>query len=142
IVRALMLGAPFWVAIHVVLVGTLQSYGLVRRQLTVELLGLAFVVLGCGGCLVARTPLWIVAAAGSGAAVIAWSIGVALVQRWISGARAQPIRRFVPIVLAQSAAVLLALSLHWHWIEQSVLYVALALAPTFLAARAARRHGW
>ena len=51
IVRALAVGAAFWVAIHVVLVGTLQSFGHVRRQLMVELIGLAVATLVCGAAL-------------------------------------------------------------------------------------------
>jgi O-antigen/teichoic acid export membrane protein len=45
IVRALVIGAPIWAAIHVVVVGTLQTYGLVRRQFAVELGSAALVAI-------------------------------------------------------------------------------------------------
>ncbi len=142
IVRALIVGSPFWVAIHVVLVGTLQSYGMVRRQFTLEVIGLVLVAVLCGAALAAHAPLWVVAAASSAAAVAAWLIGIAVAHRAIPSIRMQPAQRFAPIVAAQCAAAVLVLMLPLGWIAQSLLYVALGSLPTFAAARAAKRHGW
>jgi O-antigen/teichoic acid export membrane protein len=142
IVRALVVGSPFWVAIHVVLVGTLQSHGRVRRQLALELSGLALVVVVCGACLAEHVPLWGVAAGASAAAAVTWAAGVAVVGRLVPAARAQASRRFGVIVVAQGAALLVALSTVDSWIGQSGAYIVLAGGPTFFAARAARAHDW
>ncbi|MEO7083929.1 MAG: hypothetical protein ABI442_04550 [Gemmatimonadaceae bacterium] len=142
IVRALVVGSPFWVGIHVVLVGTLQSYGLVRKQLALELVGLALVVLLCGGLLLAHTELWVVASGSTAAAVVAWGFGIAYVRRLLPSAGEQPALRFAMISTIQGVAVLLALSLHASWLVQSAAYVALGGVPTVVAARAAQRHGW
>jgi hypothetical protein len=141
IVRALVLGAPFWVAIHVVLVGTLQSHGLVRRQFAIELGGLAIVVVVCGVCLLRHTELWVVAAGATSAAVVTWLIGVAIVKTLID-ASAQPSGRFVVIITMQSVALIVALTMVPGWIFQSLAYVALACVPTMIAARAVRSHDW
>lgn len=141
IVRALVLGAPFWVAIHVVLVGTLQSHGFVRRQFAIELGGLAVVVIFSGACLLRHTPLWVVAAGATGGAVVTWIAGVAIVDRLIDAA-ARPTARFSAIVVAQSAALLVAFAAAPGWIAQSAVYAALACVPTFFAVRAARSDDW
>jgi O-antigen/teichoic acid export membrane protein len=142
IVRALVIGSPFWVGIHVVLVGTLQSYGLVRKQLALELLGLVLVALICGGLLLGHTELWVVASGSTAAAVVAWAIGIAYVRHFLPGTSAQPTVRFATISVIQAVAVILALSLHQSWLIQSAVYVALGGIPTIYAARAAKRHGW
>jgi hypothetical protein len=141
IVRALALGAPFGVALHVVLVGTMQSYGRVRRQLAMELAGLVLVASACGACLWLGTPLWGVAAAASAAASATWAAGMLIVRRTI-GAPQRAGARFAPIVLAQAGALLAALALGHAWPVQTAIYVALAALPTWIAARAARAHGW
>lgn len=141
IVRALVLGAPFWVAIHVVLVGTLQSHGLVRRQFAIELGGLAIVVVACGACLLRHTELWVIAAAATGAAVVTWLGGVSVVKRLVD-ASAGPSRRFVAIIALQSVSLILALTMITGWIGQSLAYVVLAAVPTMVAIRAARLHDW
>ena len=81
IVRALVIGSLFWIAVHVVLVGTLQSHGLVRRQFALELVGAALVITACSATLAAHLPLWNVAAASTIAAVVTWGLGVAFVNR-------------------------------------------------------------
>jgi O-antigen/teichoic acid export membrane protein len=141
IVRALVLGAPFWVAIHVVLVGTLQSHGLVHRQFAIELGGLAIVVGICGVCLMRHTELWVVAAGATVAAVMTWLLGVAVVKRLIESS-AQPSGRFITIVIMQSTALICGLTIVAGWIGQSLVYIALACVPTMVAARAARSHDW
>ena len=142
IVRALVLGAPFGIAVHVVLVGTLQSYGLVRRQLALELAGLALALAACGACLAWGTPLWAVAAAASGAAVLTWALGAAFVRRSVGAGNGEGTRRFALCVGAQGAALGVALGVAPHWAVRTLVYAALALAPTIVAGRAARAHGW
>ncbi len=138
IVRALAIGAPFWVAIHVVLVGTLQSHGMVRRQLALELSGLSCVVAICGALLAMHATLWGVAAGATIAAVMTWSVGTAFVGRVIESFRDRATLRFVSIVGMQSAALLLANSLERGWIARTILYIALAAVPTWTAAKEAR----
>ncbi|AHG88390.1 hypothetical protein J421_0853 [Gemmatirosa kalamazoonensis] len=142
IVRALAFGAPFAVAVHVVLVGTLQSYGMVRRQLALELVGLALVLAACGACLAAGTPLWGVAAAASGAATTTWGIGVLFVRRAVPAPIRSRSARFALVAAAQGAALLVALATSARWETRTLVYVLLAAVPTLLAARAAREHGW
>lgn len=143
IVHALVIGAPFSVAIHVVVVGTLQSYGLVRRQLAVELAGAALVLAACGICLVMGAPLWGVAAAASGAAVVTWCIGVVVALRSVPAERGlAPAVRFALLIAAQSAALLIALAISGGAARQVLTYAVLGGIPTFLAARAYRTHAW
>lgn len=142
IVRALAVGAPFGVAVHVVLVGTLQSYGLVRRQLALELTGLALVLAACGACLAAHRPLWQVAAAASVAAAMTWTVGVVAVRRSVGAARLDAAARFALAAGAQAAALLVALATFAHPAARTLAYAALAAWPTVMVARAARAHGW
>jgi O-antigen/teichoic acid export membrane protein len=142
IVRALTLGVPFWVATHVVLVGTLQSYGLVRRQLLVELCGVAAVVLLCAAAVSSHAPMWIVAFAATTAAATTFAIGALVVRRAVPASSGQGVLRFVAIVAAQGAALLVALNSAEAWIAQSAVYVALALVPTAFAALRARTQPW
>jgi hypothetical protein len=140
IVRALALGTPFWIALHVVLVGTLQSYGMVRRQFAIELAGTAVVLSACGACLVLQAPLWSVAGAGSAAAVVMWSTGVALVRRWVPDAASQHATRFAARIAWQGGAALAVTALPPQWIVRTVAYALLALIPTLFAARATRAN--
>jgi hypothetical protein len=142
IVRALAFGAPFGVAVHVVLVGTLQSYGLVRRQLALELAGLALVTTASGSALLADAPLWGVAAAASAAAAATWVAGTVLVRRWVPGANGLGRPRFALSTVTQAAALAVALGATTHPAARTVIYAALAAGPTLAAARAAREHGW
>lgn len=142
ILRALTLGAPFWVALHVVLVGTLQSFGLVRRQLAVELCGVAFVTAACGAALAMHAPMWKIAAAASVAAALAHGAGTLIVRRVVASAHDQKGARFVAIAAAQGAALLIALSISGAWMLQTGAYLALSLVPTLLAAQSMREHGW
>jgi O-antigen/teichoic acid export membrane protein len=137
IMRAMAIGAPFWVAIHVVLVGTLQSYRLVRRQLALELFGTTLVVTLCGGCLMAHEPLWVVAAAGATAAGLTWLGGVALVRRMVPASAAHDAGRFGVSIAWLGGSALLATVLP-SWTVRTAAYVALAFLPTALAFRAAR----
>jgi O-antigen/teichoic acid export membrane protein len=138
IVRAFVAGAPFWVALHVVLVGTLQSHTMVRRQFALELGGAALVAAACAACLAMHTPLWVVAAAASAAAVVTWGAGIVLVNRAVPAARSQGAARFAALCIAQVLSIAIALSLTDEWSRQTLLYVLLAAAPTFLAIRASR----
>jgi O-antigen/teichoic acid export membrane protein len=140
IVRALVCGSVFWVAIHVVLVGTLQSYGLVRRQFAFEFCGAGLVVAVCSLCLAAHAPLWGVATAASLAAVVLWYVGTAFVRRSVQEARDQRSLRFLLIASSQVIALLVALTAGDGWIRQSLTYMLLAVLPTFVAAHAARRQ--
>jgi hypothetical protein len=142
IVRALALGAPFGVAVHVVLVGTLQAHGLVRRQLALELAGLTLALAACGACLAMGTPLWVVAAAASAAAVATWTAGGALVRRSIAAANVGRRAAFALTVAAQAFALLVAVRVSPHWPVRTLVYAAIAVVPTLGAARAARAHGW
>jgi O-antigen/teichoic acid export membrane protein len=142
IVRALVVGSPFWVGIHVVLVGTLQSYGLVRKQLALEMLGLTLVALICGGLLLVHANLWMVASGSTAAAVIAWAIGIIYVRHFLPATSAQPAARFALISTIQGVAIVAALSLNTSWIVQSLVYIVVGGIPTIYAARAAKRHGW
>jgi O-antigen/teichoic acid export membrane protein len=140
IVRALVCGSLFGIATHVVLVGTLQSYGMVRRQFALELGGAALVVIACSIALYAAVPLWGVAAAAAAAAAAIWVAGVILVRRSVPAAREQRTIRFAILGMAQIGALLAALVFVDGWMRQTVLYLVLASVPTVLAARAARAH--
>ena len=142
IVRALTLGLPFWVATHVVIVGTLQSYGLVRHQLGVELGGVAFVVALCMAALLTHQTLWIVAAAGSIAAVLTLMLGALVVFRSDAPTGMRAALLFALVSCLQGGALLASILMGGHWLRQTVMYVALSAIPTVLAARRARAHGW
>jgi O-antigen/teichoic acid export membrane protein len=141
IVRAVVVGSLFWVAVHVVVVGTLQSYGLVRRQFTLELGGAALVAMACGAALAWRAPLGAIAAAAAAAAAVTWMTGVGLVRRWIRETRVGPSIRFLAVAAAQFAALVIAQAVAGAWTRQTLLYAALAALPTFVAARSAV-HRW
>lgn len=138
IVRALVIGAPFWVAIHVVLVGTLQACGRVRRQFALELAGLALVAAGAGTALLAGAPLWGVAGAATGAAALTWLGGTWFVERSVA-AHGLGRWRFLLTVVTQSAALIAALQLSDAWMVQTALYLALALPISWASWRATRR---
>ena len=142
IVRAFTLGVPFWVATHVVLVGTLQSYGLFRRQVAVEVCGVALVLAACGIAMATHAPLWRIAAASSLAAVLTFTIGVCVVRRAMAAAGELRSIRFAGTAAVQGAALLLALASSDSWIQQSAVYLLLALVPTFYAASRAREQVW
>lgn len=139
IVRALVIGAPFWVATHVVLVGTLQACGRVRRQLALELAGLVLVAAGAGSALLAGTPLWGVAAGTTGAAALTWLGGTWFVERSIAARHGVGRWRFVAAVAAQGAALFAALQLSESWTVQTMIFVAIALPVTWPSWRATRR---
>jgi len=141
-VRALTLGVPFWAAAHVVLVGTLQSYGFVRRQLAVELCGVALVIALCAAALSRPIPLWSVAVAATIAAAMTFAIGAIVVRRSVSAARGQSGLRFAGVVAVQGVALLVALNSTDSWIVQSAAYVAMTLVPTVFVLSRARRQPW
>ncbi|MEP6729983.1 MAG: hypothetical protein ABJE10_05070 [bacterium] len=142
IVRALTVGLPLSVAIQVVLVGTLQSYGLVRRQLLVGLCGFALVVIFCGTALSLHAPLWIVAASASAAAAVMIAVGDVIVRRVVVEARGQTSLQFIAVIAAQSVALGAALALSDNWMVRSVTYGALAVLPTWLMYQRVQKHGW
>ena len=138
IVRAFVAGAPFWIALHVVLVGTLQSHGLVRRQFGLELGGAALVFVASGGCLLTHTPLSVVAGAATGAAAVTWGAGVAMVNRAVPGATAQRAWRFLGLCAWQSSAAGVAIATGSAWGIRTAIYLLLAAVPTISAIRRAR----
>jgi O-antigen/teichoic acid export membrane protein len=140
IVRAAAVASVFWVAVHVVLVGTLQSYGLVRRQFALELGGAALVAAMCGVALAMHLALWSVAAAAAMAAVATWGVGVIVVLRSVPGSRAGAGLRFMAIAAVQCGALAIAFMTTDQWTWRSLGYAALAGVPTALAARTARAH--
>ena len=142
IVRALALGLPLWVAIHVVLVGTLQSYGHVRRQMVIELTGVAVVAALTGVALFTGQPLWIVAAASTSGALLTLGAGSFIMRSAVAEARAQNPVRFVLLIAMQGAALLVALNASNAWWAQAALYAILAAVPTIIGVRAVRVHGW
>jgi len=142
IVRALTFGLPISVATHVVLVGTLQSYGLVRRQLAVELCGVALVAVSCGFALWRDLPLWMVAGSATVASAATLAVGVAIVRRTVSDAVSIASVRFLVLIAVQSAALLVAYRSSDSWVLQSAIYVVLAFAPTWWVAARARVQGW
>ncbi|MEP6620177.1 MAG: hypothetical protein ABJE47_12720 [bacterium] len=142
IVRALTMGLPFWVATHVVLVGTLQSYGRVRRQLAIELAGVAFVALLAGIAILLHAPLWVVGAASTTGACATLITGSVVVRRAIPEAKAQRPVRFGALIALQGASLIIALQLAGPWPAQCAIYALLAFAPTVIAARSARSHDW
>jgi hypothetical protein len=138
IVRAFVAGAPFWIGLHVVLVGTLQSHLFVRRQFALELGGAALVIVACSVCLALHAPLWAVASAGSAAAFLTWGAGVMVVNHDVPAARAQGARRFAVICVAQMISLGAAVSVTSDWKLQTAAYLLLAAIPTYAAVRAAR----
>ena len=142
IVRALTLGLPFWVATHVVLVGTLQSYGLVRQQLMVELSGVALVIVLCLSALLTHQPLWITAAAGSVAAVLTLILGAFVIFRSSAPTGMRSALLFGVLTTVQGGALLVAVLYAGSWPLATLVYVGLAAVPTLVAARRARAHGW
>ena len=142
IVRALTIGLPLTVATHVVLVGTLQSYGLVRRQFALELCGAALVAAACGIALARGLPLWVVAAAATTATAANLCVGVAMLRRTVPEWESMASLRFLAIVATQSAALLVALAGSAAWTNQVATYAALTAIPTWLVTSRARRSAW
>jgi O-antigen/teichoic acid export membrane protein len=142
IVRALTVSVPLSIAIQVVLVGTLQSYGLVRRQFLVGLCGFLLVVTACGTALLLHAPLWQVAAAATMAAAATIGAGDIIVRRLVPEARKQASLTFVVVIALQSIALNIALAIPRHWAIQSTIYAALAAVPTWLMFRRVQQHGW
>jgi O-antigen/teichoic acid export membrane protein len=142
IVRALTFGLPLTVATQVVVVGTLQSYGLVRRQLALELCGVAFAAAACGFALWRGMPLWMVAGAATLASAAMLGLGVTIVRRAISDSDLAASLRFLGVVVLQSAALLLAYLASDRWMLQSMMYAVLAIAPTWVVAARARAQDW
>ncbi len=137
-VRAFVAGAPFWIALHVVVVGTLQSHHHVKTQFAVELGGAAIVATVCGVCLAIGTPLWVVATAASIAAVVSWGIGVLALDRVVPAAKSQGALRFLGTCAVQCAAMGVAFSASSGWMVQTAIYAGLAGVPTLVAIRGAR----
>jgi O-antigen/teichoic acid export membrane protein len=140
IVRALIPGALFWVATTVVVLGTLQTYGNVRRQFVVSLIGIALAAGGAAFALGLHAPLWGVAAAASAGTAITWIVGAALTHRVVHDSRPASTVRFLLIVGAQSGALAAALWLAHGWVARTTIYGIAAVLPTLAAARAARDH--
>lgn len=130
IVRALTLGLPVWVAMRVVIIGTLQSHGHLRRLLAVELVGVALVAALSGTALLAHAALWQVAAAATVAGVATFLIGYLIALAVEGTVRQQPVIPFLAVVVAQGAALMVALAVSNAWGWRSAAYLLLSAAPT------------
>jgi O-antigen/teichoic acid export membrane protein len=140
IVRGLIIGALFWVATTVVVLGTLQTYGNVRRQFVVSVIGTLLAAAGAAIALALHAPLWVVASAASAGTALAWVVGVALTHRVVSDSRPASAARFFAITTIQACALGAALALANGWIARTAFYAVIAALPTAIAARAARQH--
>lgn len=140
IVRALIVGALFWVATTVVVLGILQTYGNVRRQFVVSIVGTALAAAGAAIALAMHAPLWGVAAVASAATAVSWAIGVAVTHRVVPDSRPASAARFFAIIAVQSLALAAALGLVSGWVARTAIYALIAVVPTVLAGRAARDH--
>jgi O-antigen/teichoic acid export membrane protein len=138
IVRALIPGALFWVATTVVALGTLQTYGNVRRQFAVSVVGAILAAAGAAAALVGGAPLWGIAAAASVGTAIAWFVGVVLTHRVIADARLATAWRFLGIVSVQTFGLGVALMVVGNVVGRIALCALIVAAPTVAAARAAR----
>ena len=88
----------------------------------------ALVAVACGAAIVAHAPLWAVAAAASGAAVIAWGTSTWFIRRVIPDARSHHSLRFIIIVAAQAGALAVAIASARNWLLESLIYIILAAA--------------
>jgi O-antigen/teichoic acid export membrane protein len=138
IVRALIPGALFWVATTVVVLGTLQTYGNVRRQFAVSVVGAALSAAGAGGALFAGAPLWGVAAAGSAGSMVSWLVGVVLMHRVVPDAKLANAWRFLAISTVQSLGLAVALAAVSSPLLRIAVCALIAAIPTAVAARRAR----
>lgn len=138
IVRALIPGALFWVATTVVVLGTLQTYGNVRRQFAVSVVCAILAAAGAAAALVAGAPLWGIAAAASLGTAIGWFVGVVLMHRIIHDARLASAWRFLGLAAVQSFGLAAALALTGNVLARTALCALIVAAPTVVAARAAR----
>jgi len=138
IVRALIPGALFWVATTVVVLGTLQTYGNVRRQFAVSVVCAILAVIGAAAALAAGAPLWGIAAAASVGTVIAWFVGVLLTHHVIADARLASAWRFLGLVAVQSFGLGAALLLASNVVARTAICALIVAGPTFVAARGAR----
>jgi hypothetical protein len=140
IVRGLIVGALFWVATTVVVLGILQTYGYVRRQFLVSLLGAAFAGAGAALALFFAAPLWAVAVSASAGTAISWMIGAAMTHRVVPDSHLSSAIRFVVITGIQCLALGIAIEVSNEWIVRTLVYAVFASTPTVVAARAAQQH--
>lgn len=140
IVRALIAGAPFSLGSAVVVLGVLQTYGFVRRQFAVSVLGAALVAIAAFVALMVHAPLWGVAAAGSAATALAWLLGVAITRRVVPEVRLASALRFLAITTTQCVALGVALAVSGNCAVRTLIYLGIAVLPTLAAIRAARAH--
>jgi O-antigen/teichoic acid export membrane protein len=140
IVRALIPGALFWVATTVVVLGTLQTYGNVRRQFAVSVVCAILAAAGAAIALAMGAPLWGVAAAASAGTAVAWLVGVVMAHRVVADSRLASAWRFLGIVTIQSLGLAAALALTTNVLARIALCALIGAAPTISAARRARQH--
>jgi hypothetical protein len=140
IVRGFIIGALFWVATTVVVLGTLQTYGNVRRQFVVSVIGTLFAGAGAAIALALDAPLWVVASAASTGTLAAWAVGVVITHRAVPDSRPASALRFFTTTAVQACGLAVALWLANGWVARTAIYVVLAGVPTLVAARAAREH--
>ncbi len=142
IARALVVGLPFWIATHVVLVGSLQAHGHVQRQFVLEMCGVTVVLIACGAALALHAPLWGVAAAATAASIATFGVAVGVVRRIIGTNDGPSAAWFGVLVAGQGGALLLAVISTDGWVRQSAIYLLLAAMPTALAVSRARNRVW
>ena len=140
IVRALIPGALFWVATTVVVLGTLQTYGNVRRQFLVSVIGAILSATGAAFAIGAGAPLWGVAAAASLGAAFSWLVGVVLMHRIVPDARPANAWRFAAITAVQSLGLAVALAAVHGVVPRMAICALIAAVPTVAATKTARDH--
>jgi O-antigen/teichoic acid export membrane protein len=140
IVRALIVGALFWVATTVVVLSILQTYGNVRRQFAVSILGAALAAAGAAIALSFHAPLWGVAASASAGTVLTWIVGVVLTHRVVPDSHPSSAVRFFAMTAVQSGALAVAHASASGVVSRTVIYALIAVVPTLMAGRAARAH--
>jgi O-antigen/teichoic acid export membrane protein len=133
IVRALIPGTIFWICTSVVVLGALQTYGFVRRQFAVSILGTMLVATASGYALAVNAPLWGIAAAASSATTATWIVGTIVLQRAVPEATRNAAARFLMITMIQCGGLAVALALFNGLLQRTLTYAAIAAAPTWLA---------
>ncbi len=138
IVRALIPGALFWVATTVVVLGTLQTYGNVRRQFVVSVVAAVLAATGAAIALASGAPLWGVAAAASAGTAVSWLVGVLVAHRGVPDSGLSSAWRFLGVTVVQSCALAVALAIAGGTLTRMAIVAAIAMLPTLATMRAAR----
>ena len=137
IMRALLPGALFGVALHVVVFAVLLVRQAVRTQLAIAAAAAVLVLAATSAAILLDAPLWGVAAASSVALGLAWGTGAIVSARHAPLERPVGILPFALCTAAQLAALGVALRASDGVVPRTAIYLALAAAPTWLAWRRA-----